>query len=69
MLAGRVNLYYSLNGDAEDELDAMRANVEALSERNANLREENAELRRSLVVDPLVKRRRGNDGVARGHGS
>ena len=54
MLAGRVNLYYSLKRDAEDELDAMRANVEALSERNASLRQENGELRRSSVVDPLV---------------
>ena len=54
VLAGRVNLYYSLKRDAEDELDAMRANVEALSERNASLRQENGELRRSSVVDPLV---------------
>ena len=66
VLAGRVNRYYSLKGDAEDELDAMRANVEALSERNASLREENGELRRSSVPDPLVKRRRDNDGVGRG---
>ena len=68
VLAGRVNRYYSLKGDAEDELDAIRANVEALSERNAILCEENGELRRSSVVDPLVKRRRGNDGIGRGRG-
>ena len=69
VLARRVNRYYSLKRDAEDELDAMCASVEALSERNASLREKNGELRRSSVVDPLVKRRRGNDGVGRGRGS
>ena len=69
VLAFRVNRYYSLKRDAEDELDAMRANVEALSERNASLREESGELRRSSVVDPLVKRRRGNDGVGQVRGS
>ena len=67
--AGLVNRYYSLKGDPEDELDAMRANLEALSERNAGLREENGELRRSSVVDPLFRRRRGNDGVGRGRAS
>ena len=66
VLGGRVNRYYSRKGDTEDALDAMRANFEALSERNASLREENGELRRSSVADPLVKRRRGNDGVGRG---
>ena len=69
VLAGRVNRYYSLKGDPEDELDAIRATVEALSERNASLREENRELRRSSVVDALVMRRRCNDGVGRSHGS
>ena len=47
----------------------MRANFKAFSERNASLPEENGELRRSSVVDPLVKRLRGNDGVGRGRGS
>ena len=69
VLAGRVNRYYSLKRDAEDELDALRANVEALSERNTRLRKENGELRRRSVVDPLVKRRRGNGGVGRVRGS
>ena len=69
VLAGLLNRYYSLKGDAEDKLDGMHANVEALSERNASLREENGELRRSSVVYPLVRRRRGNDGVGRGPGS
>ena len=69
VLERRVNRYYSLKGDAEDELDAERANVEALTERNASLREENGVLRRSSAVDPLVKRRRGNDGTGRGRGS
>ena len=69
VLAGRVNRYYLLKGDAEDELDAVRANVEALTERNASLREENGVLRRSSAVDPLVRRRRGNDGTGRGRGS
>ena len=63
--AGR---YYYLKGDAEDKLNAMRANVEAVSERNASLRQENGELRRSSVVNPRVRRRRGNDGVGRGRG-
>ena len=66
VLAGRENIYYSLKGDTEDELDAMRANVEALSERNASLREGNGELRRSSVVNPLATRRRCNDGVGQG---
>ena len=69
VLEVRVNLYYSLEGDAEDELDAVRANVEASTERIAILREENGVLRRSLAVDPLVKHRRGNGGTSRGRGS
>ena len=69
VLAESVNRYYSLKGDAEDELDAVRANVEALTKRNASLREENGALRRSSAVHPPVKRRRGNDGTGRGRGS
>ena len=37
VLSGRLNRYYSLKGDSEDELDAVRANVEALTERNASI--------------------------------
>ena len=69
VLAGRVNRYYSLKGDAKDELDAVRANFEALSARNAGLHEENGELHRSSVVDPLVQRRPGNYSIGRGRGS
>ena len=64
-----LNRYYSLKGDAEDELDALPANFEALKERNASLREENGVLRRSSAVDAVVKRRRGNDGTGRGRSS
>ena len=40
--------------------------IEALTSKNANFREENGELRHRVATDPLVKRRRGNDGVSRG---
>ena len=47
----------------------MRANFEALSERNASLFEDNGGLRRGSAVDPIFKRRRDNDAVGRGRGS
>ena len=59
VLAGRINRYYSLKADAEDELDTARGEIVALASKNANLHEENGELRRRVAADPLVKRRRG----------
>lgn len=69
VLVGRLKHYCSLKGDADDELYAVRANFEALMERNASPREENGVLHRRSAVDPLVKRRRGNVGTVRGRGS
>ena len=66
VLSGRVNRYYLLKADAENELDTARAEMEALTSKNANLRDENGELRRRVAADPLVKRRRGTDGIGRG---
>ena len=36
VLSGRVNRYYLLKTDAEDELDTVRAEIEALTEKNAD---------------------------------
>ena len=69
VLAGRVNRYYSLKADAEDEFDAARGEIEALTSKKANLLEENGELRRRVAAHPLVRRRRGNDGIGRGRES
>ena len=66
VLAGRVKRYYSFKADAQDELDTARGEIEVLTSMNANLREENGELRRRAAADPLVKRRRGNDGIGSG---
>ena len=68
-LADRVNRYYSLEGDAEDELNAVRAIFEGLAEKYASIREENGVLRRSLAVDPLEKQLRGHDGTGGARGS
>ena len=65
VLAGRLNRYYSLEADAEDKLDTTRVEIEALTSKNANLREENGELRCRVPADPLVKHRRENDGIGR----
>ena len=65
VLAGRVNRYYSLKADAEDELDTACGKIKALKSKNANLREENGELRRRVAADPFVNRWRGNDGIGR----
>ena len=66
VLARRVKRYYSLKADAEDKLDTACGEIEALTSKNANLREENGELRRRVAADPLVKRRRRNDGIGCG---
>ena len=65
VLAGRVIRYYSLKADAENGLNTARGEIEALTSKNANLREENGELRRRVAADPLVKRRRGNNDIGR----
>ena len=69
VLAGRVNRDYSLMEDTEDELDTARGEIKALTSKNANLREENGELRRRVATDPLVRRLRGNNGIGRGRES
>ena len=69
VLAGRVHRYYSLKAEAEDELDTARGEIDVFTSKNANLREENGELRRRVAADPLVNRRRGNDGIVRGRES
>ena len=69
VLAGSINRYYSLKADAEDELDTARREVEALTSKNANLREENGELRRRVAADPLVRHGRGSDVIGLGRES
>ena len=69
VLPGHVNRYYSLKADAKDESDTARGEIKALISKNANLREEKGELRRRVTADPLVRRRRGNDGIGRGRES
>ena len=66
VLAGRVNRYYSLKVEAEDKSDTVRGEIKTLTPKNANLREENGELCHRVAADPLVQRRRGNDGIGRG---
>ena len=44
VLAGRLNGYYSLNVDEEDEMDTARGEIEAFKSKSANLREENGKL-------------------------
>ena len=58
VIAGRLHRNYSLKAGAEDELDTARGEIEALNATNADLLEENGELRRRIVANPLVKRRR-----------
>ena len=69
ILAERVNRYNSLKGDAEDELEKLRSEMEALASNNATLREENGELFRSIAADLAFKRCCGNDGLDRGRGT
>ena len=66
VLAGRINRCYSLKSDAEDEFDTVRGEIEVFPSKNANLHEENGEIRCRVAADPLVKRRRGNDGIGLG---
>ena len=56
VLVGCVTRYYLMKEDAEDELETVSGEIEALKSKNANLREENGELRRRVAGDPLVKR-------------
>ena len=66
VLSGRVNRYYSLKADAEDKLDTACGEIEALKSKDANLREENGEIRLRVAVNPFLKRWRRNDGIGRG---
>lgn len=63
VLAGCANPYYSLRGDADDELGTGRVETEALMPKSADLREKNGGLRGRIVPDQLVKRWRGNDNI------
>ena len=69
VLARRLNRHYWLKAVAENELETARGKIEAWNSKNANLREENGELRRRVAADPLVKRRRGKDGIGCGRES
>ena len=44
VFAGHVNRYFSLKADAEEEFDTSRGDIESLTSKNENLREENGEL-------------------------